>query len=122
MTDKEIKDRLEYLRGELRGECISYGELAELQSLAPHIDDDDVELLEAAGVPEFPQYVIQGHASDDVGPEYDWDSIYAGDETPFFDTPEEAEAAIVELRKSGPEFADADFRVAEFSREHRAHP
>lgn len=44
--------RLEYLRGELRAERISWGELAELQSLAEHIDPDDVELLEAAGVPE----------------------------------------------------------------------
>ena len=50
---KEIKDRLEYLRGELRAECISYGELAELQSLAKYIEADDVELLEAAGVPEY---------------------------------------------------------------------
>ena len=48
-----IKDRLEYLRGELRAERISYGELAELQDLAPHIDPSDTELLEAAGVPEF---------------------------------------------------------------------
>lgn len=47
-----IKDRLEYLRGELRGECISYGELIELQSLVPYIGSDDVELLEAAGVEE----------------------------------------------------------------------
>ena len=49
---EEIKKRLEYLREELRQERISYGELAELQSLAEHIDSDDVELLEAAGVPE----------------------------------------------------------------------
>ena len=47
--------RLEYLRGELRGERISYGELMELQSLAEHIKPDDVELLEAAGVLEFPK-------------------------------------------------------------------
>lgn len=47
-----IQARLEYLRGELRSESISYGELAELQSLAAHIDPGDVELLEAAGVPE----------------------------------------------------------------------
>jgi hypothetical protein len=46
--------RLEYLRGELRAERISYGELAELQELAEHIDPGDVELLEAAGVPEHP--------------------------------------------------------------------
>jgi len=45
--------RLEYLRRELRAERISYGELAELQGLAPFIAPGDVELLEAAGVPEF---------------------------------------------------------------------
>jgi hypothetical protein len=44
--------RLEYLRGELRAERISTGELAELQSLAAFIAPGDVELLEAAGVPE----------------------------------------------------------------------
>jgi hypothetical protein len=44
--------RLEYLRGELRAEQISTGELLELQSLVDHISPDDVELLEAAGVPE----------------------------------------------------------------------
>lgn len=49
-------ERLEYLRGEIRAERISYGELAELQTLAPHIDPGDVELLEAAGVPEYPIY------------------------------------------------------------------
>ncbi len=47
-----IKQRLEYLRGELRGERISYGELAELQDLAAHIPADDLELREAAGLPE----------------------------------------------------------------------
>lgn len=44
--------RLEELRTELRAERISYGELAELQSLVPYIDPSDIELLEAAGVPE----------------------------------------------------------------------
>lgn len=47
-----IRQRLEYLRGELRAERISYGELHELQSYADHIPDDDAELLKAAGVPE----------------------------------------------------------------------
>lgn len=46
------KARLEELRAALRAENISYGELAELQSLSDHIDPGDVELLEAAGVPE----------------------------------------------------------------------
>lgn len=52
MKTKEAKKRLEYLRKELRAERISYGELFELQSLIPHIDPADVELLEASGVPE----------------------------------------------------------------------
>ena len=46
------KKRLEYLRRELRHERISYGELAELRELIPYIESGDVELLEAAGVPE----------------------------------------------------------------------
>lgn len=46
------QERLEYLRGELRAERISYGELVELQSLVAHIEPGDTELLEAAGVPE----------------------------------------------------------------------
>jgi len=50
---KKVTERLEYLRHELRAECISYGELSELQSLVPYIAAGDVELLEAAGVPEF---------------------------------------------------------------------
>ncbi len=49
---KNIKERLEYLRGELRNERISYGELAELQCLSEYIEKDDVELLEPAGIPE----------------------------------------------------------------------
>ena len=52
MSNNTIKERLEYLRGELRAERISYAELAELQSLAEYIEPGDVELLEAAGVPE----------------------------------------------------------------------
>lgn len=50
-----IKQRLEYLRGELRAERISYGEINELMGLAEHIEPGDVELLEAAGVAEFPE-------------------------------------------------------------------
>lgn len=52
MDNIEIRQRLEELRQELRQERISYGELIELQSLVEHIDSGDVELLEAAGVPE----------------------------------------------------------------------
>ena len=50
---KEIKGRLEYLRSEIRAERISLGEIAELESLSKHIDKNDVELLEWAGVDEF---------------------------------------------------------------------
>lgn len=51
----EIEDRLEYLRGEIEAERISYSELYELQTLAEHIKPGDVVLLEWAGVPEFPE-------------------------------------------------------------------
>jgi hypothetical protein len=47
--------RLEELRAVIRAECISYGEIAELQALAPYIEPGDVELLEWAGVPEHAQ-------------------------------------------------------------------
>lgn len=53
MTDNGIRDRLEDLRAAIRAESISYGEIAELESLAEHIEPGDVELLEWAGVPEF---------------------------------------------------------------------
>jgi hypothetical protein len=52
MNKKTIRVRLEYLRGELRREQLSYGELVELQNLAKYIERGDNELLEAAGVPE----------------------------------------------------------------------
>lgn len=51
----EKKERLEELRKELQDGQLSYGELAELQSLSEYIEKGDVELLEAAGVPEFPE-------------------------------------------------------------------
>lgn len=50
--DEKIKERLEYLREQIINECISYGEIAELQSLSEHIEKGDVLLLEWAGVPE----------------------------------------------------------------------
>ena len=49
---KKITARLEYLRQQIRDEDISYEEVAELQSLAPYIEADDVELLPWAGVEE----------------------------------------------------------------------
>ena len=48
-------DYLEHLRGEIRAERISWGELADLQDMAELIDPGDTELLEWAGVPEWPE-------------------------------------------------------------------
>lgn len=53
------RERLEYLRGEIRAERISYGEIAELQGLVEFIDPGDVELLEWAGVPERSRQATQ---------------------------------------------------------------
>jgi len=52
MNKPTIKERLEELRIEIQAERISYGEIAELQSLVNHIDENDVELLQWAGVEE----------------------------------------------------------------------
>lgn len=46
------KKRLEYLREQIQNECISYSEIAELQSLAEYIEAGDVVIEEWAGVPE----------------------------------------------------------------------
>jgi hypothetical protein len=48
-----IAERLEELRACIEAENVSWGEIAELQGLADHIDLNDVLLLEWAGVPEF---------------------------------------------------------------------
>lgn len=57
MADDElIREYLEYLRGKIDAEeQLSYSELSDLQGLADHIDPGDVQLLEWAGVPEFPE-------------------------------------------------------------------
>jgi len=55
MKNTKIKNRLEELRTEIQEERISYGEIEELTSLAEHIEPGDVELLQWAGVPEFPE-------------------------------------------------------------------
>lgn len=44
----KIKQRLEYLREQIKAECISYSEIYELQSLKEHIESGDVELLQWA--------------------------------------------------------------------------
>jgi hypothetical protein len=50
-----VAERLEYIRGEIEAERVSYWEISELQGLAAFIDPGDVLLLEWAGVPEFPE-------------------------------------------------------------------
>ena len=52
VTVNNARKRLEYLRKEIENERISYGEIAELEGLAKHIDPSDTLLLEWAGVPE----------------------------------------------------------------------
>lgn len=51
-TLKAIQAHLEYLRGEILAERISYSEIVELQEMKNYIKDDDTLLLEWAGVPE----------------------------------------------------------------------
>lgn len=52
MNEVAAKKRLEEIRKELRAERLSWGAVHELQCLTKYIDPSDVELLEAAGVPE----------------------------------------------------------------------
>jgi len=49
----KVKKRLEAIRKSIQNENVSYGEMAELQSLSKDIDPSDVELREAAGMPQF---------------------------------------------------------------------
>lgn len=44
-VSQHTKERLESIRESIQNEDISYGEIAELQSLAKYIDRDDMELL-----------------------------------------------------------------------------
>lgn len=55
--NQQTENLLQYLRGEARADRMSWGELMTLQGLANYIikyHGDDVELLELAGVPEYP--------------------------------------------------------------------
>ena len=51
----DVTARLDYLRGEIKAERISYGEIEELQNLGTQglIPESDVVLREWAGLPEF---------------------------------------------------------------------
>ena len=46
------KKRLEEIREAIKNENVSYGELAELESLKEYIDEGDVELKGFAGIKE----------------------------------------------------------------------
>jgi hypothetical protein len=48
----KVEKRLKYLRKQIKDENISYGEIAELQSLSKYIDKGDILLLQWAGVKE----------------------------------------------------------------------
>jgi polyhydroxyalkanoate synthesis regulator phasin len=52
MNHKQATKRLDEIKKSIEKENISYGEIAELQTLIEYIDDGDVVLLEWAGVPE----------------------------------------------------------------------
>jgi len=52
------KERLEYLRGEIEAERISWSEIAELQSLAKHIDPGDTLLLAWAEEAKPTKFVV----------------------------------------------------------------
>ena len=52
MNKKQVKKQLSYLKKQIENENISYGEIAELQSLTKYINKNDVLLLEWAGVKE----------------------------------------------------------------------
>lgn len=49
----DAAERLASIRQSIEDESVSYGEIAELQSLVEHIDPGDILLLQWAGVPEF---------------------------------------------------------------------
>jgi hypothetical protein len=55
-----MNTRLEQIRQSIREENISYGEIAELQSMVNEIAPGDVELFEWAGVSEE-DYLHQQH-------------------------------------------------------------
>lgn len=55
-----IKQRLQYLKEEIKHERISYLEIAELQNLAKYIPEQETLLKEWAGIPEYDSYRKEG--------------------------------------------------------------
>jgi hypothetical protein len=107
--------RLEYLRGELRAERISYGELAELQGLAEHIDPGDVELLEAAGEPLTCILTdTPGEDPDDCTThDHEPDNALAAHSHGVPEFPDTDDAAPVERATDDPEYDEAEQQWAE---------
>ena len=64
IKEKDAKKRLEQIRKSLRREDLSYGEIAELEALSDFIEADDIELRQAAGLPEFNEGVYEAKKSD----------------------------------------------------------
>ena len=60
IKEKDAKKRLEQIRQSLRREDLSYGEIAELEALSDFIEADDIELRQAAGLPEA-EYDMDGN-------------------------------------------------------------
>ena len=60
IKEKDAKKRLEQIRKSLRKEDLSYGEIAELEALSDFIEADDIELRQAAGLPEV-EYDMDGN-------------------------------------------------------------
>lgn len=60
IKEKDAKKRLEQIRKSLRREDLSYGEIAELEALSDFIEADDIELRQAAGLPEA-EYDMEGN-------------------------------------------------------------
>jgi len=60
IKEKDAKKRLEQIRKSLRREDLSYGEIAELEALSDFIEADDIELRQAAGLPEA-EYDMDGN-------------------------------------------------------------
>lgn len=60
IKEKDAKKRLEQIRKSLRREDLSYGEIAELEALSDFIETDDIELRQAAGLPET-EYDMDGN-------------------------------------------------------------
>jgi hypothetical protein len=102
--DHKIPEYLEHLRGKVRGQNISMGELSDLQGLAEHgyIHPDDMELHEAAGTPE--EDFMRGQDRDPERDPFDPRQFGASRRANYEDMPEHNPAI-------GAHDADADWHL-----------